>query len=92
MTCLRCGRLSDRYAFQEQLSLLNPDAAAAVARMVKAGADNARRRPAVAGATDAEAGSLRLGRVQAAAARRMARVGSDERRRAQAAAQVWPLP
>ena len=42
VVCLSCGRLSDRYAFQEQLKQLNPDAAAAVARMVKAGADKVR--------------------------------------------------
>ena len=39
MVCLGCGQLSDRYEFQEQLKQLNPDAAAAVAHMVKAGAD-----------------------------------------------------
>ena len=37
--CLSCGRESDRYEFQEHLKQLNPDAAAAVAQLQKAGAD-----------------------------------------------------
>ena len=42
VVCLSCGSESDRYEFQEQLKQLNPDAAAAVAQLQKAGADRVR--------------------------------------------------
>lgn len=36
---MQCGNLTERQPFQEQLAALNPEAAAAVAKMARAGPD-----------------------------------------------------